>query len=156
MKPPATEMQQIATTWLRIVNRMDAEEKSPRNFGTGDLLHRSEIHTVMAVGRNEGINITNLSYCLGTSKSAISQMVSRLERKDYVERYHDRENDKEVRLRLTPKGTIAYLGHEQHHARIYASMHRKLGDLSPDECALIQKFLTAIEETLAEAGHGGD
>jgi DNA-binding MarR family transcriptional regulator len=149
-----SDLLKISEAWIRVLNKMEAHEKSPKDFGSGDMLHCSEIHTVMTIGKNPDINLTNLSLLLGISKSAISQMVARLAKKDLVEKHRDPENDKEVLLHLTPRGTIAYLGHEQHHAKIYARMHRNIGDLTDDQFALILRFLGAIEETIDESGHG--
>ena len=131
---------------------MDADGKCPRDFGSGDLLHCSEIHTLMAIGKNPDINLTSLSRLLGISKSAISQMTGRLARKNLVEKHRDPDNDKEVLLHLSPRGTIAFLGHEQHHAKIYERMYRIMGDLTDDQYALITRFLSAIEETIDESG----
>lgn len=147
------DLLKIAEVWIRILNKMDADEKVAKDFGSGDLLHCSEIHTIMAIGKNPGINITNLSRLLGISRSAISQMTNRLQKKSLVEKHRDPDNDKEIFLRLSPKGTIAYLGHEQHHARIYARMHHNLGELSDEEFALILRFLSAMEETIDGADH---
>ena len=144
----------LSEKWIRIVNKIDANEKSPRDFGTGDLLHCSEIHTVMAIGKNPSANITSLSENLGISKSAISQMVKKLEKKDLVERWHDEGNRKDIRLLLTPRGKIAYLGHAQHHAKIYAGMYRRLGSLKNSEFDLISHFLSAVEETFDECDEG--
>jgi DNA-binding MarR family transcriptional regulator len=148
------DLQKISELWIRILNKMDADEKMAKDFGTGDLLHCSEIHTVMAIGKNPDTNLTSLSLLLGISKSAISQMTGRLVAKGLIEKHRDYGNEKEVRFRLSPKGRIAYLGHEQHHAKIYARMHRNLGDLTDDEFALIIRFLSAMEKTLDESGHG--
>jgi len=147
------DLLKLSEVWIRILNKMDADEKVPKDFGSGDLLHCSEIHTIMAIGKNPGINVTNLSRLLGISRSAISQMMNRLQKKGLVEKHRDPDNDKEILLRLSPKGTIAYLGHEQHHARIYARMHRNLGDLSDEEFSLILRFLSAMEETIDGADH---
>ena len=147
------DLLKISEVWIRILNKMDADEKVPKDFGSGDLLHCSEIHTIMAIGKNTGINVTNLSRLLGISRSAISQMMNRLQKKGLVEKHRDPDNDKEILLRLSPKGTIAYLGHEQHHARIYARMHRNLGDLSHEEFSLILRFLSAMEETIDGVDH---
>lgn len=149
-----TDLMELSEAWIRVLNKMDAHEKSPRDFGSGDLLHCSEIHTLMAIGKNPDINLANLSRVLGISRSAISQMTGRLARKDLVEKHRDPDNDKEVLVRLSPRGTIAYLGHEQHHAKIYAHMHRNLGDLTDEQFALIRRFLAAIEETIDESGPG--
>lgn len=147
------DLLKISEVWIRILNKMDADERVPKDFGSGDLLHCSEIHTIMAIGKNPGINVTNLSRLLGISRSAISQMMNRLQKKGLVEKHRDPDNDKEILLRLSPKGTIAYLGHEQHHARIYARMHRNLGDLSHEELSLILRFLSAMEETIDGVDH---
>ena len=141
----------LSEAWIRILNKMDANEKCPKDFGSGDLLHCSEIHTIMAIGKNPDINLTSLSRLLGISKSAISQMISRLARKNLVEKHRDPDNDKEILVHLSPLGTIAYLGHEQHHAKIYAGMYRRLGDITDDQFALIARFLSAIEETIDES-----
>jgi len=148
------DLVKISEAWIRVLNKMEAHEKSPKDFGTGDLLYCSEIHTIMAIGKNPDINLTSLSRLLGISKSAISQMVSKLAGKDLVEKHRDPANDKEVLIRLTPRGMIAYLGHEQHHAKIYARMHQNLGDLTEDQFALILRFLAAIEETIDKSGPG--
>ena len=147
------DLMKISEIWIRIFNKMDADEKVAKDFGSGDLLHCSEIHTIMAIGKNPDINLTSLSHLLGISKSAISQMAGRLTKKNLVERHRDPDNDKEILLCLSPKGTIAYLGHEQHHAKIFARMHRNLGDLSDKDAALILRFLSAMEETLDDRDH---
>jgi DNA-binding MarR family transcriptional regulator len=148
------DLLELSEAWIRIVNKMDANEKRAMDFGSGDLLHCSEIHTIMAIGKNPDINLTSLSRLLGISKSAISQMVSRLAKKNLVEKHRDPHNDKEVLLRLSPRGTIAWLGHEQYHAKIFARMHRELGDLTADQYTLIRQFLSAIEETIGESCTG--
>ena len=78
------DLLKISEVWIRILNKMDVDEKVPKDFGSGDLLHCSEIHTIMAIGKNPGINVTNLSRLLGISRSAISQMMNRLKKKGLV------------------------------------------------------------------------
>ncbi|MFA5268713.1 MAG: MarR family transcriptional regulator [Methanoregula sp.] len=146
------DMRKVSEQWIRILNKMDADERCPKDFGSGDLLHCSEIHTIMMIGKNKDINPASLSLLLGISRSAISQMIGRLVLKNLVEKHRDPDNDKEILLRLSPRGTIAYLGHEQHHAKIYARMHRSLGDLTDEQFALILRFLSAMEETIDESG----
>ena len=141
---------QLSETWIRILNKMDAMEKCPRDFGSGDLLHCSEIHTMMAIGRRPDITVTDLAAALGITKSAISQMITRLAGRNLVEKRKNPGNENEILLRLAPRGTIAYHGHEQYHARIYARMQEKLGDLNPEQFRLIAAFLGAIEETADE------
>lgn len=147
-----TDILRLSEAWIRVLNKMAAHEKSPRDFGSGNLLHCSEIHTIMAIGKNPDINLIGLSHLLGISRSAITQMITKLAAKGLVEKQKDASNGKEIHVRLTPHGTIAYHGHEQYHAKIYARMHSKLGDPTNEEITLILRFLAAIEETIEESG----
>ncbi|HWQ66905.1 MAG TPA: MarR family transcriptional regulator [Methanospirillum sp.] len=146
----SSDMTQLSETWIRILNKMDAMEKSPKDFGSGDLLHCSEIHTLMAIGKHPDTNITELARFLGISKSATSQMITRLLNKDLVEKSQNPRNNKEIIIKLSAKGVIAFLGHEQHHAKIYARMTQKLGVMNRDQFLIITRFLHAIEETTDE------
>jgi len=147
----STEMIQLSESWIRVLNKMDALEKSPKDFGSGDLLHCSEIHTLMAVGRHKEINITELARYLGISKSGISQMITRLFSKDLVEKYQNSDDSKQIFIRLSARGMIAYLGHEQHHAKIYAHMTQKLGSMSDEQFMFLTKFLQTVEEVADES-----
>lgn len=146
----SAEMMQISSAWIRIMNKMMALEKDPRDFGSGDLLSSSEIHMIMVIGKSPGLNVTSLSEELGITKSAVSQMVRRLGQKNLVERSHLPDNEKEIRLFLTPKGRIAFLGHEKHHATIFARIHEKLGDMTEEQFSYLMSVFSAIESTADE------
>jgi len=135
----------------RIINKMAAVEKTPRDFGSGDLLYRSEVHTLKAIGENAGANITALARYAGTSKSAVSQMVDRLVRRDLVEKYRNPENDKDILLRLTHRGRIAFLGHEQYHLKIHARVEQRLKEMTTEEFRSLQEIFRTIEETVDES-----
>jgi DNA-binding MarR family transcriptional regulator len=138
----------LSDHWIGTVNKMEALEKLPGDFGSGDYLNRSEIHTIMAIGMHKEINITDLARCQKISKSATSRMVDKLSENGLVEKYHTPDNDKETLLRLTQRGKIAYLGHEQYHAKFDEQMLNNIGSLSDDEIETIKKFLGAIEATI--------
>lgn len=145
----------LSESWIRILNKMEAMEKHPRDFGSGDLLHCSEIHTIMTIGKNPDVNITVLSGLLGISKSATSQMITRLAKRGLVEKYQNYENSKDILIRLSAKGRIAFLGHEQHHAKIYARLYQKLGPMSDEEFQFLSRLFHVIEETSDEFMHEG-
>ena len=76
------DMDLICNVFLQTVNQYGQLEK---HLHTADQeLCLSEIHTVAAVGAQEGINITALAKKQGISKSAVSQMVSKLVKKGYI------------------------------------------------------------------------
>ena len=143
----SSDILSLTHAWFGTFHKMDTMEKLPYDFGTGDLINRSEIHMIGAIGTHNDINVTDLAELLEVSKSAISQMIRKLSEKDLVEKYRDPENDKEVLLRLTPRGKIAYHGHEQYHARYDAQMLKNIGPLTDEEFDIIKRFIDAVDIT---------
>jgi DNA-binding MarR family transcriptional regulator len=104
---------------MRLINKYNSLEKELYNFGIDELLTPTEIHTIDCIGKNSGINVTNLADKLGITKGAVSQMITKLKRRDLVTKLKDSENDKEVILLLSKKGKIAFDGHLKFHFDMY-------------------------------------
>lgn len=102
----------------RVMNKMKRIEQKPRHFGTNFLLYPSEIHTIEAIGRNAGINITALAALQGVTKGAVSQIVQKLVKKSMVVRMMGEMSDREVLLKLSDTGKIAYHAHGNFHSQI--------------------------------------
>jgi DNA-binding MarR family transcriptional regulator len=157
------EYRNMFEKWTKIMNRMQERESWKRDYGTGDLLHPSEIHTLQAVGDSEGINITGLAERLGITKSGVSQMVRKLEAKGLVERMKKPGNDKEILLGMTEKGKTAYHEHERYHRGIQEIFNKEL-DNYDDRCVeFLSTFLSQVDEISEEiisgnssGGKGGE
>jgi len=142
------EFVKLMEIWVRILNKMNEEECKKRNYGTGDLLSRSEIHLLQAIGRNQGKKITDLANYTGVTKGAVSQMVNKLAARGLVEKYSGAGNEKEVLLKLTAPGEIAQKGHDRHHAMIVEEVEAALGDLTEDQARFLEKFLRVVEKCI--------
>ncbi|TWH46208.1 hypothetical protein [Sporomusa sp. KB1] len=46
---------------IRIINKVSSLMTEPRDFGISEVLHTSEIHMVDMIGRNPGINVTEIA-----------------------------------------------------------------------------------------------
>ncbi|MBE9546817.1 MAG: MarR family transcriptional regulator [Proteobacteria bacterium] len=136
----------IGETFNRIINKFASIEKKPRDFGTGDLLYPSEIHNIEIIGRNPGINVTNLAKTLGVTKGAVSQIVNKLERKNLVEKFRDSNNEKAVMLKLQKMGEIAFSGHENFHAKFYSEIMDKVDNMTPEQIQFFQSILDKIDK----------
>ena len=136
----------FAETFNRIINKFTSIEKKPRDFGTGDLLYPSEIHNIEIIGRNPGINVTNLAKKLGVTKGAVSQIVNKLERKNLVARFRDSRNEKEVLLKLQKKGELAFNGHEDFHSKFYSEIMEEVDDMTPEQIMVFQNILGKIDK----------
>ena len=139
----------LCRLWMQTMNRMHEFETIPMNFGTG-LLYPSEIHTIQAVGLQHGMNVTTLAARMGVSRGAASQMVGKLAGKGLIEKYRSQDNEKEVCLRLTPEGIIAFRGHEAQHGWVHQRIYDRIGDLDDDSYALFLSVFEAIDEVTKE------
>lgn len=99
------ELHTMVDLFTRILHLYSVIDKKPKDFGTGDLLYVTEIHTLHYIAGNPEINVTQLAEISGVTKGAISQTLKRLVNKRYIARYKSK-NKKEVNLRLSDKGYI--------------------------------------------------
>ena len=99
----------------KIITKVESIHTPSFSFGTGVMMHTKEIHTVQAIGRNPGINITKLAEQTGVTKGAVSQTINKLVRKGLVRKSHPPGNDKEVILSLTDLGWTGFNNHEKFH-----------------------------------------
>lgn len=138
-----TKVARLAEKFHGLVNEWAELEKSPKEFGTGQPLSVTEIHTIDAIGKHPEINVNGLAKHMDVTRSAASQMVSRLESKGLVAKYKAEGNAKEVRLALTPVGWIGYKEHD--------AFHRKAVDIFREYYGSdIDNGLTRLNRSLQE------
>lgn len=82
------------------------------DYGTGELYTSTEVHTVTRIEENPGITATKIAEATSRTKSAVSQMVSKLEAKELIYREKDPNNGKQHFLYVTPKGKHLSLCHK--------------------------------------------
>lgn len=126
---------------LRINNLLNTISKKPKDFGTGDLLYSSEIHTITTIKDNPNINLTDLSLHLGVTKSATSKFISKLLKKEYITKTKSINNKKEVLFQLTQKGELAAIGHKKYSQNIFEDIYKNLNNLSDENLEVISQFL---------------
>lgn len=98
-----------------------------QDFGVGETLRREEIHTVQAIGDNEGMNITELAGLFNVTKPTISARIRKLAFAGLVEKRSGIGNNKEVLLFLTAKGWVAHANHEEKHHKVFRVFEEHFG-----------------------------
>ena len=136
---------EVMMQFYRVVNKINELEKMPYDFGVGEKLYPSEIHTIQAIGNNSGINVTELAKKLGITKGGVSQMVSKLKKRGFINKVRHMENDKEVLLILTQKGRQAYEGHEKFHNEMYMDFMQYMSDISPEQIDMFRNILEKVD-----------
>ena len=128
--------------FIRVVNKLSALEKARFDFGTDQTLTPSEIHTVVAIAKNQNMNVTELAAHLGITKGAVSQMLNKIEKKGLIQRKKKGDNAREINLILTKDGQKAYEGHEQFHYDLYVEFIRSF---SIEEFAMLAQVTDKLD-----------
>lgn len=144
------DVEYLALAFERITNKYNELNKLPNDFGTGTPLYRSEIHTIEAIGRSNGINITKLAAQLGVTKGSVSQNIDKLIRKGFVYKAISPETANEVVITLTEKGALAYQVHANYHREMYSTLAQYLDQLPPITLEALMNIIGTFEEYLDE------
>lgn len=123
-------------------------ESSPRDYGTGDLLYSTDIHTVTAVSEFPGINLTQLALHLDVSKAAASKFVRKLVDKGYLLKGQSKYNNKEVLFNLTAKGRKAAKLHREFELETFRPLMKLEQSLADDERNTIVSFLNRLTNAI--------
>ena len=103
-----------------------------------------EAHTIQTVGENELISITQLASYFGITKSAASQMVTRLVKKNLLFKKQAPHSNKEFQLSLTEPGWQAFKAHEQFHGKDMSEVMKRLSGFSISQIATLSVLLETI------------
>jgi DNA-binding MarR family transcriptional regulator len=133
----------------RAHRRLGELENTPHDYGTGELLYSSDIHTVVAVAQQPGCNLTQLAGSLGVSKPAASKFTRKLLRLGYLVKEMQADNAKEVSFSLSPKGRQAEQAHQRFTRKVFGPLQAVEAGLSPSDRRAIQRFLVAIGQAAA-------
>lgn len=119
-------------------------ESVPREYGSGEKLFASEIHTVAAVFHSPGCNLTSLAAALDVSPAAASKFVAKLIRRGYIVKYKAPDNKRDVLFEATEKGRAAAKGHERFEKRTFANLIRAEETLDPREREAVRGYFEKL------------
>ncbi|MDD3797441.1 MAG: MarR family transcriptional regulator, partial [Lachnospiraceae bacterium] len=109
------KLDKLCDLFNQTVNQYAEFEKETHSYGADIPFHLSDTHTIVAIGKHENINIVKLSRLQGTSRSASSQMVSKLVKKGFVKKEVSPKTDNEIVMSLTETGKEVFYSHEKQH-----------------------------------------
>lgn len=122
--------------------------KSPKKFGTDEMLSHSDIHLIEIIGEHSGLSVTDTGKLLGITKGAVSQGLKKLENRGYTRKETDPENLSRSMLHLTEKGQEAFLSHRKWHKEMDGGFSKYLNELGKEEQRVIKQFLEKTEDFL--------
>jgi DNA-binding MarR family transcriptional regulator len=141
------ELQNLIDLFLKILHLYSIIGRKPKDYGTGDLLYFTEIHTITMVGKNEEINMTQLAEIMGVTKGAISQTIRKLVNKNFIIKSND-VNRKEINLRLSEKGLIVYKGQDSFQKELFDFAGPIYNKAKPKDRKLVERLFLAIIDNM--------
>ncbi len=138
----------ISYSLLRVVTKFNEIDTKTRYYGTDTPLFNAEIHMIRIIKENEGINVTGIDDKLGVTKGAVSQMLSKLNKKGLIKKEVSSYNQSKLMLRLTPKGEIADFNHKEFHNKFDLLIENILKGASEENIKFLKEFLNSFEEKM--------
>ncbi len=144
-----SELQSLIDQFLKILHLYSVIIRKPKDYGTGDLLYLTEIHTLTMISKNDEVNLTQLAEIMGVTKGAISQTIRKLTVKNLIVK-NNTTNRKEFNLKLSEKGKIVIRGLESFQQEIFAFAKGLYESAKPDDRELVKRLFTAISTNMEE------
>jgi DNA-binding MarR family transcriptional regulator len=150
MTDGSIEYEQIMQQLDQVMMIMEAMHTPSLSFGTGVAMYRREIHTIQAIGRHSGINVTALAEYMGVTKGAVSQTIKKLIEKGLARKTHTPGNAKKVVLELTDLGWIGFHNHEKFHMDTFDIAREHFGNQLKTKLEMIKIVMTDLNVILSE------
>lgn len=105
----------------------------------------SEVHLMLVIKEEIATNATRMAEQLGVTKGAVSQALTRLEKKGVLIKTKDPSNKNELTLAFTPFGTKVFKHYSNRTAHLFNGPQNFLDQLSDAERRAIHRFLVEVE-----------
>lgn len=114
--------------------------EKPRKYAANDSLYMREVHFVVALGEKDNPTIGEMAEFLQVTPGAVTQMVSRLEKKGYVRRSKGFPDKRQTYLSLTESGKVLCAEHIAFDRQEHHVASELLKDFSDEELERIIQF----------------
>lgn len=142
------ETEEVLGQLRRVVNQL-LFLKRKRVFSYEDVdFYPSEVHLMLVIRNRVATNATRIAGELGVTKGAVSQSLSRLEKKGVLTKSRDAENKNELTLAFTPFGKRALEHYRERTKGVYDGARTLLDAFTPEERRVIEAFLEEVEKGL--------
>ena len=121
-------------------------QNTAMHYGSNDMLFMAEVHMVQDIGDFEGITITELAHQKGKSKSAISQMIDKLNQKGLILKEKHPGGNKQIALYLSDEGKSIYKYHKNLDKKEYKKLLDKLNEYTDEDFSKVKKLIETLTE----------
>jgi len=125
--------------------------EKPRRYAEADDLYMREVHFVVAVGPDRSPSMSEMAQQLGVTQGAVTQMVTRLEKKGYLFRTKDGRDKRVTTVTLTGKGKELCAQHILYDRKEYARTRDLLSEFSDEELERFIRYEHLVQEIFTNA-----
>ena len=143
-----TTTDQIKKQLIQVINKTIFKEKKKIFKFKGVYLYPSEVHLMLMIRNEIDTNATEIARQLGLTKGAISQTLTRLEKKGIIRKTKDPYKKNELTLSLTAFGKKAYELCQSSQASFIEAHESYLAKLNSREKEVIFEFLLHVEKAI--------
>jgi DNA-binding MarR family transcriptional regulator len=144
----ATRNEIVAGQLRRVINKVLFMKKKSLFEYAGTKFYPSEVHLMLVIRDAGATNATKIADRLGVTKGAVSQTLSRLEKKGVLIKTKDPYNKNELTVTYTKFGLQAFEHFQVLTARFFQKHIQYLENFSDAEKGVIQRFLVEVEQVL--------
>lgn len=146
-------LQQIKATvhqLTQVARKFAQIESLPITVEEGLVISTREAHTIQNIGEQSCANVTDVAICFGITKSAASQLVSKLTGKGFLVKRQSAHSNKELQLSLTPLGWQAFKAHEHFHGKDMNRVVDSMKNFSNEDIITLTTLLKTINTIIDE------
>lgn len=114
----------------------------------GVKLYPSEIHLILFINKELDCNATRIAEKLGLTKGAVSQTLTRLEKKGIIEKTKDPFNKNELTISFTSFGKEVMGAYLKKRKSANEQYDKYLSSLKAEERSVIKRFIQHIEANI--------
>ena len=134
----------------RVINKILFLKKKSFFEFEGVKFYPSEIHLLLVIKEKSATNATHMAEALGVTKGAVSQTLSRLEKKGVLTKTKDPYHKNELTLNFTDFGTAVFSYYRTQAAKLANRHERYLSQFTDRQKATVLQFLQEVEATIEE------
>ena len=147
-----TSEQALTTQIMRIVNKLIFIDKKSIFEFQGVKLYPSEIHLMQVIYTDQELNSTEMAQRLSVTKGAVSQTLSRLEKKGILIKNKDPYLKNKLTVDFTELGQAAMRSHRLYAQALENEYQYYLSTLTEKDKNIIRSFLSKIETFVDRLG----
>lgn len=140
-----SELQQFNQQFQQFIAAYKVLEKT-QHFNQFEFdLSLAEIHTIVAIGKNKKLNLITLANLQSISRSAVTQMINKLKRKDLVQKIQSTQKKNEYCLVLTSAGEAVFTEYERQQDYLMNELVAVLNQHCPEFLSETKQLMQEIE-----------